>query len=469
MKKEKKVPTLGYSVLTLTTLILFIALGFAIYKIDFSVLMFMSWLLIGMFALRLGFTFNELEGFAYESAKKSIPSSAIILAVGIVIAAFMAAGTVPTILVWGLKIITPELFLVVTFLLCCVTSLATGTSWGTAGTVGVAMIGVGAGLGINPGITAGAIVSGSYFGDKMSPVSDTTILAAALSDTDIWDHIKAMCYSTIPAAMLCVIVYLFIGFTGISGSYDATSANQVISALEGIFNISFITLLPLIVIITLIMMRKSTVTSLLIGSVVAGVIAVVYQGFSINEIGLFFAKGFIADSNDPFITGIINRGGLTTLISLIAVFVGALGIGGMLTQAGFMTPIFEAIVKRVKSQKGVLLSAYIVTWISILLVPTYNFAFVMGSTLFKEPFEKYNLHSSNLSRILEDCGTLGGTLMPWSTGPIFFAGVLGVSSTIFCPYVLLSIFVPLISLFFILTGIAIRKIEPKVVVEPVNV
>ena len=463
MEKEKnrKTPSWQYSIIVFAVIVLFIALGYALFKIDFAILLFVSWLLAGVFAMPLGFKFREIEDFAYESAKKCIPSSAIILAVGIMIAAFMAAGTIPSILVGGMEIITPKFFLPFTFLFCCVISVATGTSWGTAGTVGVAMIGIGTALGINPAFTSGAIISGAYFGDKMSPRSDTTILASTLTETDIFVHIKAMLWTTVPAAVLCVIVYGVMGVMTANDNYDRAAADAFVESLQGLYHINFLPVIPLIVVIVMILMRKSTVVSLLVGALIAAAIAVVYQGVSISELGTFLTSGYVANTEDTMVTSILNRGGLTSMLKLLSIFISALGLGGILTGTGILQPIFDMLVRRIKTGKGVLLSAYVTTWLGITLVPTYNFPFVMDATLFNPLLKRYNLKSENLSRIMEDVGTLGGTLMPWSTGPVFVAGVLGVSAGPMCQYNFLAMFVPVISLIYILTGFGLKKIDPS--------
>ena len=194
--------TLLYSLVALLCIVVFMACGYVFLSANFAILLFLGWLIAAAFAMGLGYKFTEIENLAYQSAQKGIGPAAIIMAVGLMIASFMAAGTVPTVLVVGLKSINPSIFLTVAFILCCITSLITGTSWGTIGTVGVAMIGVGAGLGADPAITAGAIVSGAYFGDKMSPLSDSTILASTMTGTELWTHIKNMLWTTLPGAIL---------------------------------------------------------------------------------------------------------------------------------------------------------------------------------------------------------------------------------------------------------------------------
>ena len=226
---EKKKASLALSSLAIVLIVAFIAVGIGVFNVNIAILLFLCWMIMWPFAAHLGYSFSEMEGFAYEMAQKCIAPAAIILAVGMMIASFMAAGTVPTILVAGLKLITPKFFLALTFVMCCIMSVIMGTSWGTLGTVGIAMMGVGAGLGVNPAITAGAVVSGAWFGDKMSPMSDSTIMCSTITETYIMDHIKAMMQTTIPAAVVSLVIYLGIGI-GISGdSYEASTVDSIMT------------------------------------------------------------------------------------------------------------------------------------------------------------------------------------------------------------------------------------------------
>ena len=411
------------------------------------------------FAAHLGYSFSEMEGFAYEMAQKCIAPAAIILAVGMMIASFMAAGTVPTILVAGLKLITPKFFLALTFVMCCIMSVIMGTSWGTLGTVGIAMMGVGAGLGVNPAITAGAVVSGAWFGDKMSPMSDSTIMCSTITETYSMDHIKAMMQTTIPAAVVSLVIYLGIGI-GISGdSYDASTVDSIMNGLKGMFHINLIPVIPIVVVIVMILMKKGTIVSMMSGTVVAILIAVFYQGYSVADMGTFLYSGFTCETKNEILISLLNRGGMTSMLSLLAVFVGGLGLGGILDKTGMLEPIFHYITEKYKSPRGIMLMAWCATLLCILVIADNNFAFVMVATLFGSAFQKYNLKSQNLSRILEDVGTLGSALVPWNVGAQFAAGVLGVSTLAYMPYAFLNWMTPILSLAFIILQVKIKKIE----------
>ncbi|MEQ2547434.1 Na+/H+ antiporter NhaC family protein [Dorea ammoniilytica] len=456
---EKKKASLALSSLAIVLIVAFIAVGIGVFNVNIAILLFLCWMIMWPFAAYLGYSFSEMEGFAYEMAQKCIAPAAIILAVGMMIASFMAAGTVPTILVAGLKLITPKFFLALTFVMCCIMSVIMGTSWGTLGTVGIAMMGVGAGLGVNPAITAGAVVSGAWFGDKMSPMSDSTIMCSTITETYIMDHIKAMMQTTIPAAVVSLVIYLGIGI-GISGdSYDASTVDSIMNGLKGMFHINLIPVIPIVVVIVMILMKKGTIVSMMSGTVVAILIAVFYQGYSVANMGTFLYSGFTCETKNEILISLLNRGGMTSMLSLLAVFVGGLGLGGILDKTGMLEPIFHYITEKYKSPRGIMLMAWCATLLCILVIADNNFAFVMVATLFGSAFQKYNLKSQNLSRILEDVGTLGSALVPWNVGAQFAAGVLGVSTLAYMPYAFLNWMTPILSLAFIILQVKIKKIE----------
>lgn len=456
---EKKKASLALSSLAIVLIVAFIAVGIGVFNVNIAILLFLCWMIMWPFAAHLGYSFSEMEGFAYEMAQKCIAPAAIILAVGMMIASFMAAGTVPTILVAGLKLITPKFFLALTFIMCCIMSVIMGTSWGTLGTVGIAMMGVGAGLGVNPAITAGAVVSGAWFGDKMSPMSDSTIMCATITETYIMDHIKAMMQTTIPAAVVSVIIYLGIGIFISGDSYDASTVDSIMNGLKGMFHINLIPVIPIVIVIVMILMKKGTIVSMMSGTVVAILIAVIYQGYSVADMGTFLYSGFTCDTENEILISLLNRGGMTSMLSLLAVFVGGLGLGGILDKTGMLEPIFHYITEKYKSPRGIMLMAWCATLLCILVIADNNFAFVMVATLFGSAFQKYNLKSQNLSRILEDVGTLGSALVPWNVGAQFAAGVLGVSTLAYMPYAFLNWMTPILSLAFIILQVKIKKIE----------
>lgn len=459
--KEKKSPTAAFSLLAIGTLAILIGIGVGVLKMNVGLLLFFGWLLLAPFGAKLGYSFSEMLEKAYEMGKNALPASAIILAVGIMIGTWLAAGTISTVLVFGLKVISPSIFLLVTMLLCSAVSLILGSSWGTVGTAGIAMMGVGMGLGFNPALVAGAVISGAYFGDKMSPVSDSTLMSSTLSGVPLMTHIKYMLYTCAPAYVISAVLYTILGIRHGSSSYDPTAVNEIITNLSGIFKLGFVPLIPVIVVIYMLIRKKDTILTLLIGAVVAAVIAIVYQGFSIKAVGGFAYSGFVVDSDNAILKSLLNRGGMSSMFSMVAIFIGALGLGGIISGMHLLEPVIEAISKRVKSGKSLMLITAGVVILCILLVSTNHFAFAMVGTLFAPVYKKYNLKPENCSRILEDIGTIGGCLLPWNVGGAFAAGTLGVEAFAYAPYAFLNWITPIFGLIFILTGFKIAKIDPS--------
>lgn len=459
--KSKKEPGFGFSVVVILVLSLFVALGVGPLNLNVSLILFLSWLVLAPFGAYLGYSFGELEGFAYEMAKAALAPAAIIMSVGIMIATWLAAGTVPVVLVGGLSIITPSLLLLITFILCSLVSMLMGTSWGTIGTAGIAMLGVGTGLGLNPAMVAGAIVSGAYFGDKMSPMSDSTNICSTITGTPLMTHIKYMFLSSGPAFLISSVLYFVLGFIHGNNSYDPSQVNSIINELCTLYKINLIPIIPIVIVLIMLFMKKSTVLSLLMGALSAAVIAVLYQGIPLSALGTYMLSGFKTSSDDAIIQSLLNRGGMSGMMNLVATFIGALGLGGMLNQTGIINPLLELMTKKVKSGKSLIISTMIITWIAVTVIATNNFAFAMIGTLFKPIFERFNLKSENLSRALEDCGTLGNVLVPWSVGAGFATGTLGISAFDYAPWAFQNYITPLVTMVFVLANYKIAKIDPS--------
>ena len=438
-----------------------IGVGVGVLKMNVGLLLFLGWLLLAPFGAKLGYSFSEILEKAYEMGKNALPASAIILAVGIMIGTWLAAGTISTVLVVGLKIISPNIFLLVTMLLCSAVSLILGSSWGTVGTAGIAMMGVGMGLGFDAPLVAGAVISGAYFGDKMSPVSDSTLMSSTLSGVPLMTHIKYMMYTCAPAYVISAVLYTILGIRHGSGSYDPATVNQIITNLSDIFKIGIIPIIPVIVVVYMLIRKKDTVLTLLVGAVVAAIIAVVYQGFSVKAVGSFAYSGFTVDSEDAILKSLLNRGGMSSMFSMVAIFIGALGLGGIISGLHLLEPVIESISRRVKSGKSLMLITAGAVILCILLVSTNHFAFAMIGTLFAPMYKKYNLKPENCSRILEDIGTVGGCLLPWNVGGAFASGTLGVEAFAYAPYAFLNWITPLIGLILVLTGFKIAKVDPE--------
>lgn len=457
MKNERQVPSLAYSILSLGTIVVFMAIGLIYLKLQLQVLMFISWVIMGLFAMRLGVKYEDLENSAFNMIRQAMQSIVLLMAVGLLISSWIGSGTVPTIIYAGLKIISPRFFLVTAIVLCSITSLASGSSWATMGTVGIAMMGIGTGLGIPPGITAGAVMSGAYFGDKMSPLSDSTNLAPAVSGTDLFTHIRHMVYTTFPAYIISLIVFLIIGFNYGSNSLDVANINSITDSLSSIFNISWITLIPAIIVFFMLYKKQSPIFTILVGGIIGVLIAIFYQGAGLAETINSLWGGIVLESENPLVLDLLNRGGILSMSGVVALMIFALGLGGIMRESGILNVILGRIAGNLKTDGGLVFSTMIMSYFASMMSGSMHFSAVMTGTLMSPLYEKHDLKPRNLSRIIEDCGTLGAVLIPWSTNAVFAMEMLQVSYTQYAPFALLNYITPIISLIYGITGITMVK------------
>ena len=373
---EKKRPSFAYSVLLLITLAIMLVVGLTILKAPLAVVMFVAWLVVDAFAIKLGYSYKELEHIGIKQVGKSLQSVVIMLAVGVLISSWIAAGTVPTIIYYGLKIINPKYYLATTLIICAIVSMFTGTSWGTIGTVGVALLGIGISMGINPGMIAGALISGSWFGDKLSPLSDTTNFQSGVMGVPLITHVKHMLYTTVPAVIISLIIFFILG-SGQTVNADINSIKAVGDSLEKFFIISPITLIPLIVVVVLLVKQRPASQSILIGGVLGMILAIFYQKFDASLVLNSALKGFSYDFNDEFLNTLLNRGGMDSMTRTIQALIFTTALGGMIRDMDILNVIIEPIGEKLNSTFSLILSAMFVAYLSIALTGSHMFAAIM--------------------------------------------------------------------------------------------
>jgi NhaC family Na+:H+ antiporter len=456
-----KNPSFLYALSMLVSSIIIIAFGILSFDAPIQILMFISMLVLIPFMKGLGFTYKQVKRAMMSSMSKALGPGVILLTVGILIGSWIASGTVTTLIYYGIKSISPQFFLVTTLLFCSVVSVATGTSWGTVGTAGIAMMGVGTSLGIPMGITAGAIISGSFFGDKMSPLSDTTNLAPTVTGGDLFTHIKHMLWTTVPAYLISAVIFTLIGFQ-YGGVADAESVSELTTYLDETFKLGLIPLIPIVVLISLLLRKKPPIPSIFIASAVGGLIAALYQGFGFSQTLNIFYSGYAVESGIEIVDSLLQRGGLTSMLELIALFLFALGLGGMLAESGVLEALIASFADKIQHTGVLVFVTIIVSYATLAIGGSIYFSTVMGGTLMKPIYERLNLRPENLSRVLEDTGTQGGALVPWTGSGIYTASTLGVSTGAYLPFCFLALISPVISLFYGITGITMTKYEePK--------
>ncbi|MGB3366811.1 MAG: Na+/H+ antiporter NhaC [Acidaminobacteraceae bacterium] len=413
----------------------------------------------GVAMLNLGYTWAELEEGVVDTIKMAMGAILILMIIGMIIGTWILAGIVPTMIFYGLKILTPSIFLVATCLICAVVSLATGSSWTTAGTVGIALVGVGAGLGMPLGLVAGAIISGAYFGDKMSPLSDTTNLAPAMAGSTLFDHIRHMIYTTGPALVISLILYGFMGVKYAGKSLESDSISVLLEGIQASFNINALLLLAPVLVIAIVIMKVPAIPGLIGGTFLGGIFAWLFQGAGMTDIIGAAHYGFESATGIEALDTLLSRGGLDGMMWTVSLILIAMTFGGILEKTGMLEAIAAELLKYAKST-GSLVLATVLTIISMnLLAGDQYLAIVIPGRMFKEIYEDRGLAPKNLSRVLEDAGTLTSVLVPWNSCGLFMSSTLGVATVAYAPYAFLNILNPIISVFYGFTGITMTKLE----------
>lgn len=458
-KTESRVP-LWQVIVLFVFLICSIIVSVQLFNESAHIPILLAAVLASIMAVRAGIKYSELEESMAECIKSAAQAILIMLIIGIVIGIWILAGIVPSMIYYGLELLSPSFFLVAALLMCSVVSIMTGSSWSTIGTIGVALIGVGIGHGVPASMTAGAIVSGAYFGDKMSPLSETTNLSPAMAGTDIFSHIKHMAKTTTPAYIISIIVFTILGLQFREGSVDASTVNSYLECLSANFNISPIMLLPPVCVVLIVLLKVPAIPGLLAVAGLGAVFAIVFQGASPASIVVAAHSGFKIETGDAVIDQLLNRGGLGSMLDTVALILIALAFAGILDRSGMIRTVIEVLLKKAKTDRGVLVSAMATVLFCIFTTQAYV-AMVVPGRMYREEFRKRCLHPVNLSRILEDVGTLCCPLCPWSTDGVYITATLGVATGSYWMFCILNLVNPIISLFCSWTGLTIKHITPE--------
>ena len=435
-----------------------IATGMFILDQLLHVVLFMGLIWVAVNAKLLGFKYETIREMMNAAITRALPATYIFLLIGLVIAALMKSGTVATLLFYGLSWLSPELFLPVGFVLCALMSLLTGTSWGTVGTLGVVFMGIGTALNIPLYWVAGMVVSGATFGDKMSPISDTTNLAAMSCDTDLYAHIRSMLMTTVPTFLLVLVIFTLVGLNLPVAEGSIGQVKSIQAALASLFNLNpLITLWPVLVLIFLSYRRVAAEVSMTACVVVATCVALWFQEHSIQEVAHALWSNSKTDTGITNLDELLGRGGLYSMAwTLLLAFI-AIALGGILQGAGFIMALLAGLIKRIQAV-GSLVAATIGTgFLTIATLGEGYIAIILNSQLYKKAFKDKDLDTSMLSRSVEEGVTLMAALVPWSTTGAFYTATLGISVLEYAPYALLNFLNPLVAIIFAFFGIAVIK------------
>ena len=424
-------------------------------------------------AIRLGYKWKKIRTSIVKSISSALSSIIILLLIGSLAGTWLLSGVVPAMIYYGLQVLNPTIFLVAATIVCAIVSVATGSSWTTAATVGIALIGIGTALGLSPGMVAGAIISGAYFGDKMSPLSDTTNLAPAMVGSDLFTHIRYMAYTTVPSITITLIIFLIIGLTQDSSGTTA-STQEILEAINGSFFISPVLFIVPIVVVIMIIRKIPAIPAIMIGAILGGVFAAIFQPevvLSVSEYESLSAEAYYVGIMKAFygdiqiITGqeivddLLSSGGMYGMLDTVWLIVSAMIFGGVMEGTGMLKRIAESIISLVNST-GSLVASTAGTCVFFNITASDQYlAIVVPGRMYTDTYKEKGLAPENLSRTLEDSGTVTSALIPWNTCGAYHAKVLGVATLAYLPFAFFNLISPFMTIFYAYMGIKIRTLK----------
>lgn len=458
--KEKKKATLGIAIIPVLFLAVSLILTLVVYKLgEPQIPLITSAMVAALVAVyMLGYSWSEIEEGIVDTIKMSMSAIIIILIIGMLVGIWILAGIIPTMVFYGLKLLSPQIFLIAAFLICSVVSMATGSSWSTVATVGIALMGIGTTLGVSVPIIGGAIISGSYFGDKMSPLSDTTNLAPAMAGANLFDHIKHMIYTTGPSFLISLVLFGIIGMRYAGGELDTVAIQNLLDTMSGTFFISPVLLIVPCLVIGMVIFKIPAIPGLFGATVVGAIFAVVFQGAELGSIIDIANNGFVLETGNAVVDDLLSGGGMQSMMWTTSLTLCAMIFGGVMERTGMLHVIAEQILRRAKSIGDLVLATVISCYGIVLIAGDQYLSIVIPGRMYKDAYKKRQLQSKNLSRVLEDAGTLASPLIPWSSCGAYMIATLGLAPWTYVPFCFLNIINPIVSIIYGYTGITMEKL-----------
>lgn len=453
-------PTFFESVVPFIAMSLFLGIGYSFLKLRIEVLLISAAAVAAFIGLRIGYTWKELENGIFDAIRKGLPAILIVITVGALIGSWIASGTIPMLIYYGLKIISPQFYLFTACLVSSLIALVTGTSYGTIGTIGVAFIGIAHGLNIPLGQAGGALISGAYFGDKISPFSDTTNLAPIAAQSNLYDHIKHMLWTTSPAMLIGLTVYFLLGiFSHSQGNLSLEKAELFSSVIEANYKFSILLLLPPIITLYLAVKQKPILPGMFLSTAVAVILGIFLQNESLKSSIDIIVMGYKANTQNAMVDMLLSRGGMRSMMTITLITFSAFSFGGIMRQTRMLEVILEHLLK-IANTVGKLIAASVVGSISTALLTGSAFlSILIPGELFAPAYKKFNLAAKNLSRTTEDSGTVIVPLIPWASAGVFMSGTLGVSTLDYAPWAFMNYLGFIFAIIYGFTGFAIA---PKI-------
>ncbi|WP_240549095.1 Na+/H+ antiporter NhaC [Billgrantia antri] len=452
----------------LAVMVGFIAIMFVsinVLGLPIQLALFASWFLVMALGVRLKISYESMQSGLINGIHNGMEAVLVLTTVGALIGTWIAGGIVPSIIYYGLSVMNPQIFLFAAFIICALTSLSTGTSFGTAGTAGVAMMGIGHSFGIPLPLVAGAVISGAYVGDKMSPLSDTTVMTASLCKVNLIDHIRSMSLVSAPAILIASVLFIVVGFFYISGSVDTSRTTIAMQALESHFTISLWLLLPAVIVIGLLTRRFPAIPVITFGAVLGSICAWMAQGVSPVEAIRIAYVGNAMQSNVEFLNTLLNRGGIESMLGVVALILFALGLGGLMERVGILKAISNGFLRWANNPGRLTISTMLGGFFGNFFGGAAYVSLITASTITEKNYDDQGVDRRVLSRNAEAGGTITTPMVPWTDGGVFMATTLGVSTLGYLPFLWYHMLVIAISIFYGYANIAIwrttENIEPN--------
>ncbi|PTX17440.1 transporter, NhaC family [Halanaerobium congolense] len=449
-KSEIKKPALKSAVTALATVIAVILISIR------TILVLESALVLGamtaaVFALFMGLSWHQIEKGMISGIKNAIGASLILIIIGMVIGSWILSGTIQTMIYYGLNFLSPGIFLPAAFILAAITSILIGSSFGTIATMGIVLLGVAEGLGVPKSITVGAIVSGAMLGDKISPMSDSTNLTAAMSSTDLFEHIKSMLYISVPSALISLIIYSILGASYLDGGANLSQISMIMENLSNNFNISLWTLIPPALMLLLSLFKMPAIASLSISFVTASIFAFLTQGATFAEVLNAAANGYQADTGMSLLDNLLTQGGINNMMSTVAIIMAGTAMGGILEKARILEVLLESMLKVVKKPRDLILISLTSAYVMLLATGEMFVSIVIPGRTLAPAYQEMDINTNVLSRSLETASTLGCSILPWGVVSVYIQNVMDIGFS-YIPYTFLSFLAPIIAVIYAYTG-----------------
>ena len=469
--RAKRMPTILEALIPVVAMLLVLFIGKGLMGFSTEPLLIIVACVAAIIAWRVGCTWDDMLDEISQKIAKGMPAILILITVGAMVGTWMTSGTIPMMIYYGVQIVSPKWLLVTAFLITCLVSVATGTSWGSVATMGVALMGIASALGVNPAATAGAVIAGSYFGDKISPLSDTTNLAPMAAGSGLYEHIGHMFWTTIPATIVSLVVYAIVGLNANTAAGATSEAvTNMMNQLDQMYTWNILVLLPVILVLAGSLLKLPTIPVMLLSTIVAGVEGIFLQGITLKNVLTATVNGFNVTmitrpgfdaANAAFeVTKLLTRGGMNGIMSTTLLVFCAFCFAGIMSRAGCLEVVLKAILSVAKST-GALVLATVVSCITMALTTGNSYlSILIPGEMFRDAYKERGLHPKNLSRTLEDAGTVFVPLVPWSAAGAYMTATLGVETLDYLPWAILCYTGFVFAIIYGFTGIGIAKL-PK--------